>query len=450
MDKDQENQHLLRQTLWLILAAMFYTVCFNVVYIYVLANRYEYFSFHPVLLEDLLIFGCVAILPVIFMPRMLKKPSSIIIWLLYILVFIPSCIIPLFALNINRPYLFSNLLIMIICFMILNVVRMLKTIHFPAIRINEKIIWFLFECLVSLVLIAVFVKYRKIMHLSSISTVYEQRKIAARAIVSRSIFAYLIFWLESVICPFLIVCGVFLKKYIALLIGICGQLMVYSIFAGKGTLFSIVFLIAMLLFFKIKKNKLSLTAFFYYIIIFIGLSVLVDHLIFHHGFMVGHFVRRVLYIPGLLTGWYFVFFQHYSHYFLSKSILRSFIVSPYSVVIPHQVSYFITGRTGIDANANYFASAYANFGRFGMLIYSFILMLILWVLDGLSSKWPKPIIYTLAFFISFSLINTDLLVFLCTHGVIILFFLLYLLVPQKLNKRTKEVKISYQKNGDKV
>ena len=124
------------------------------------------------------------------------------------------------------------------------------------------------------------------------------------------------------------------------------------------------------------------------------------------------------------------FFDSNPFVYLSYTFLNPFVDYPYANGIPIEVGYFIFGRWS-DANANYLAGAYANFGLAGMIIYSVVLGFILHVFDGISQFWPKNIVYTIIVWAGYNFVSTDLFTTLITHGFLLWLVLLYLFVPRK-------------------
>ena len=89
-------------------------------------------------------------------------------------------------------------------------------------------------------------------------------------------------------------------------------------------------------------------------------------------------------MPGLLTGLYFTFFSSHQQMMLSHSVLRSFFNNPYSSEPPVLMGQVYFPGSGMYANANLWADAFANFGYLGVFVFSALLGLLLWLYDSIT------------------------------------------------------------------
>ena len=107
--------------------------------------------------------------------------------------------------------------------------------------------------------------------------------------------------------------------------------------------------------------------------------------------------------------------------------MSPFLTYPYDISLTHVIGQYI-GYEGMGANNGYVSSGFAHAGYFGVLFYSFILGLLLKLINDMTyDKLP------LWFSISISigplrtvLINSDLFTSMLTHGLFISLIIIFL------------------------
>jgi len=121
-------------------------------------------------------------------------------------------------------------------------------------------------------------------------------------------------------------------------------------------------------------------------------------------------------VPGQLTAYYYDYFTSHPPYYLSFSVLRSFVPSPYDTEAPYLIGrvYFNTGE---DANANLWADAIANFGLIGVIPASLLLGVVLWLFDWVASGRDLRLVAPLAALAGLGLSNGALLTTILTGGI---------------------------------
>jgi len=90
-------------------------------------------------------------------------------------------------------------------------------------------------------------------------------------------------------------------------------------------------------------------------------------------------------VPGQLTAYYYDFFSSHPTYLLSESFLRWFSQPPYSLTAPYVIGTVYFHDPSLDANANLWADAMANFGLIGVIPFTIVLGAALWILDAMAS-----------------------------------------------------------------
>jgi len=137
--------------------------------------------------------------------------------------------------------------------------------------------------------------------------------------------------------------------------------------------------------------------------------------------------RRIFYVPSFLTFVYYEFFTNNAKVFWSNSFMSFFIDYPYNESVPFVIGNFLNDST-LYANNSFFSTSYMNAGIFGIILYSFIMSFILFVLDIISLRIDKNIVLSLSLLPFFQVFTSaDLMTSLLTYGIGVLLVVLYLI-----------------------
>lgn len=129
-------------------------------------------------------------------------------------------------------------------------------------------------------------------------------------------------------------------------------------------------------------------------------------------------VDRLFVTPPALHALYFNYFSTHPLGLLQGTVGGAF-GSTYDESIIAVVSKFYWGRV-FDPNVGWIGDAFANFGAFGVLIYSLILALTLRLADGfVDERTPNGVVEGLLFGFAFGITNSALLTSLLTGGYIV-------------------------------
>lgn len=137
-------------------------------------------------------------------------------------------------------------------------------------------------------------------------------------------------------------------------------------------------------------------------------------------------LRRVLFVPSLLSYYYYDFFSVNQVDYFKQSFLRLLgYKSSYGIPITFMIGeiYF----SGANANAGLFSDAYYNLGSIGVIIMPIFIILLIKIFRGVTNKVNDKIIIASVITITFSLINSSIFTVILTHGflatIIVLFFI---------------------------
>jgi hypothetical protein len=237
--------------------------------------------------------------------------------------------------------------------------------------------------------------------------------------------AYCMNWQSFVINPFLMAYGLLSRKYYWVVLGLLGELAIYALGGLKQVLFALVIVLGL---FVIQRYRTAGLAFLWYTTAFVTVCVAFDQFVFHTiSGMTSMFIRRLVFMPGQLTGYYYDFFSNNNFALLGHSILRGFVTYPYSLPPPKLIGAAYFGRDTTNANVNFLGDGFANFGFAGMVGTTVLLAVLLWIIDSISTSRSKSLVIIMLGVPAIEIANSGLLTCIANHGVGLAILLLYLL-----------------------
>src|SRR5713101_8275653 len=106
----------LRVRAWLALGAFIYVIALSWTYVHIVAPAFTYlgyglvgWSWWPVFVATAL-----AVVPAIWLPQSLGRPSQVVYWMLYLLVYVPSLAIPVLAVDPQAGTVLAHGLVLLV------------------------------------------------------------------------------------------------------------------------------------------------------------------------------------------------------------------------------------------------------------------------------------------------------------------------------------------------
>lgn len=368
-----------------------------------------------------------AALPSLWVPITLKRPSQVMYWMLYLLVLVPACIVPIYALEDQS----SGPLLLAVClaamFALTGIVYHLPLLPVPRLHLKS------YEFGVILVLLSIAFNALLVsgfgfrFHYVSFQDIYSVRAQFQNTLDQTSpLVAYAIGWQAWVINPFVLAMGLRSRRISWVLAGAVGQFAIYSITGFRAMFFSACLLLYLLWAMRSAKafgTRLAST----WTAIFASACALQ---FFGYSLIPAALVgMRMTALPGLLTGYYFEFFSSHPKALLAHSILKSVFHYPYAVQPPYLIGYLYFHSASNDANANLWADAYANFGYAGIVCFTLLLAVVMWLYDSVAAGRDKRLAALVIGLPAFALANGGLLTTLLTNGIGLVMLLVYLMPP---------------------
>lgn len=129
-------------------------------------------------------------------------------------------------------------------------------------------------------------------------------------------------------------------------------------------------------------------------------------------------IRRFIIVPGILSGAYVETFSSMDKAHWAYSFMGGFLDYPYSVAPSYLVGGLYFNRPDMNANANFFADGYANWGFYGVLVEAALIVLLLWLIDSSSFGLPNEFASLVFVVPAIAFANSSAFTTALTHGVV--------------------------------
>jgi hypothetical protein len=429
---NQPRSH--RERLWLVLAIFAYVCCFHLVYVYYLNREVVYFGFvyEPAALRYVALGWTLSVLPSFWMPLRLARPSQLAYWILYVVVLIPSMLVPVYVNLVESGETIMLMLTLFVGFIIVGLSHLV-----PLLRVRSKSLtapffkWLIGACLL---LSAAWVLYvfRGALSLVSFQSVYDVR-FNAEDVMEGSHVSYAAMLLSGALDPFLMGWGLYSKRPLLFIAGALGQLLVYASWGTKGSFSSILFVGAFYLLIRSNRRPFALKLMGCLVAVFFAVAGLYlaggskPGAIF--SFALFFLFVRIFSVQGLLSAQYYDFFKHnpLTHY-SSVNVIGWFIHYPYAHPVGIEVGYSVTGDPLYDAVAHFWAyDGIAAWGLPGILVISIVCALVFWLLDSAAQRHDPRFAGLVTCYAAYNLANISLFTSLLSGGLWAIMLLLYLM-----------------------
>ena len=372
-----------------------------------------------------LVVAAVAALPAAWLPLAARRPSTLVLWALYLLGYVPTIVVPVFIngrLGAPLPFDLALLGSMATLSLILRVRP--PRVALPQLSI-ATLTWLLTGlALLSLFYIAASYGVHAPPSLASVYTTRASFDIATAGTIGGG---YIVPWAGNVINPTLIALGIARRRAALVILAALGELLIYADTGYKNVLFAIA--LAPVVYFMIARARR-----WFGLVASLG-SALILVLAAPAGSITGNWsialANRVFAIPGQIGYYYYQYFSLHQKDHLAHSFLRWFTHSSYSQALPKVVGSAYFPRSNPDANAHFWADAFANFGFAGIAAFTLVLGLVLWLGDGLGRRRDARVAGPMLVIAGLTLGSSGLFTTILTQG-LWLALLLMALMPSGL------------------
>lgn len=413
-----------RSLLIIPIAVLVYAIILHHVFVTLIQPTFAYtgYQYTEAPVEVTIVSGLVAIAVALALPRVPKRPSSVILWILYVVVVCPAILtLPymgpmgpwvavLFGLGIGASLVAAAL----VTFRREGVLKAFR-------GVSPTTFWLLITAFTALTY--VYIAFTTGLQLSylSLNDVYDQREDYHEALAASSLLGYLVSTQANVVNPIVLARLIQKRQWGWVPFIVAAQLLLYTATGFRSVLLSIIAIPLMILLFKQARPRMITLMWgaaglllICWVIDTAGNSITLSSL----------FGRRFLYTPARLSGLYFEWFSNNPLAMLGNSVLRPFIDSPYEYSPARTISLWVTGSPAQSMNANVFAAGFAEFGWVGLLGVGVLLGIYLRLLDKAASGLPIWLVAAVVVMPSITLSNTALHTAMLSHGLLALMVLL--------------------------
>lgn len=367
-----------------------------------------------------------ALAPSFWMPVKLERPSMVAYWILYLCVIVPVTWIPFHTLDCHPADYTPFALTYLVCFYLLGLSFRLSRWHVPRPNVpQDAFVFGTFALAVAMTLLVWSTNgFRFDLGLQSM---YTRRRAAGETIPMGSALSYVKGNLASAVQPFVFAVGLARRSWILIGLSVFAGVVGFSVDGSKTSAFIPLFLLGLYpLLTKFRNNfglLFPLATFGLVLVAFLG------HMLTKNPAIPVVTTWRLFDVKGLLTGYYWEFFSQNPKTFLSDGILRGFFDNPYPYAAPEQIGLVYFGSSETNSNANLWASAYGDFGVFGMILVTAVLALVFRLIDSMAVNRGFLIPAFLASFLGMKLTDVALDTSILSHGTLAIVLLIYFLPP---------------------
>lgn len=409
------------------LALFAWTSAFFFLLFYVYATvlrRWEYSGLWYEAPTALQLTGCylIAIAPLWLMRQRIDRFSTFFHWIIYFFVYIPVVLITVLQGLSEEPFALP-----LTCLASFVLVLAMPKIRQPdyVTYLKPHVFWLLFWAIYAACLGYVLSKFHGQLALVSFFEVYEQRSISS-AIVAASFVGYASAALANALNPFLMAYGIVRKHRALFLLGVLGQVLIYSTNGLKFVLLSaLVIPVFYLLIFRRDPLAWKLGAI---VAASVFLPLLTVSVLDVETFEAVNYLAAIVFVRtyglvGALTGIYHEFFSAHPYTYLSHvNVVGLFVEYPYDQSIGQVVGASM--GSGMNANANFWATdGLASGGLIGVLVIGPILGAALRFVDGLVPCENAKMLCIASIPAAISITNASLFTTFLTGGVLLVMVL---------------------------
>jgi hypothetical protein len=373
----------------------------------------------------------VAVLPAVWLPIAVSRPSQVAQWVLFVLGYVPTILFPYYVLGTGFEGILPFTLAVAGSFALLSAISGIRLggTSRPTIpmRTFENMAIGLALLLAAYIILAFGFSFS----LPSLGNVYDVRSSFDQAVINASLpfVAYIVDWSLYVASPLLMLLGLRSHRYGMLAGGLALELLVYSTTGYKSAVLSFLLVVPLLVLLARRfRGAFGVSLPAAGAILVLG-SVAWDQI---SGTILASFlfIHRAIALPGQLVADYYDFFSNHRQFELTQSIFAFLGPTPFDLPPPRLIGAVYFNAPSEDANANLWADAFANFGLVGVIAFTITLGLVLIFLDNAATGRDLRVTGPIAGLMAIVLSNSALLTTILTHGLAFAIVLFYFM-PQE-------------------
>jgi hypothetical protein len=358
----------------------------------------------------------IAVAVAVTLPTHIRRPSHLIIWVVYVVAGMPSIVVPHYigqlapgeALSISAQVGVASLLI--------NAIggrgafgRLL-----PRHISHPFGFWMCILTFTAIVYAYMAANIGLGLRVPSLTDVYDVRLEYRSELTAVGLLGYLLPIQANIVNPVIMLRGIYSRQPWWVVGGFFGQVAIFSASGLKSVILSTPAVILFAVLFMRNKRPVGANVIWGAVVGALAATGF-DRLTGGDAWTsIG--VRRFLLTPGLLTGAYFHIFNPLAKAHWAYSFLSPILHYPYSVSPSFLVGRLYFSRPELNANASIFADGFANWGFAGLFVETFVLIVALWAVDSASRGMPVAVSALVFTVPAIALANSSVFTTLLTHG----------------------------------
>ena len=399
-----------RSSVLFFIALVVYKILLSLIYINFMSVVIAYYGFDykPNIFLSFLSWA-VYLMLILFIKSDFQRPSEFFLFIFFILIIAPMLILMEYGGKSTSYFSLTLASFLVSKYFILR----LPKLKIPRIKNGNMFALSLALIIIGSVFSMFFLSNASINFDLSVVTVLREN---TADIYFGGIWGYLTPWVSKVLLPFLFSVALFKKRYLVALLLIGILLLTFGITGHRSIAILPIFALGIF----IARNKGHKN--FYILIGFMSLLFLIYILFLYFDNVFADIIifRRALFLPSFLNYSYYDFFVNNEFIYYSNTFLSIFFDYPYSESLSNLI---IQG-----ANTGFLGTSYAHGGPAGMIIISFLVGMVLRVLDSFCGDEQDT-----SFFISYvsfpilaMLTSAAFFTSLLTQGVFLAIFISWL------------------------
>jgi hypothetical protein len=433
---------------WLLMASWLYVLAFHFAYVNYIIIEWAYwgFTYRPPGTSEIALMGFLVTLGAMLMPTMLTRGSSIMLLLLYQMVYLPVVMVTL-SLDTDRVVVYGEALgALAIAFGIACIAarRKNRIVSVPA-RTPDRLFIKLITASWGICFVTLAVTFWSVIGFAGLSEVYEQRALGA---APNALIGYMQTYLGLVFSPALMTIGLTKKKVWPFLLGAAGCLLIYVIAAQRTVFLLPAGLIA--LHFILQRNNVIFRSTAFPMVV-IAAAVFLSACFWKQSELASlictYLTGRTIAVPGLTFSQYhdlfgsndFTWWSHVRGIGRFVAPPDGFLGDPFWPRLGNIVGDRVYKRPEINVNANLYSSdGLAAAGSLGVLVVGLVFAIWLRLIDRVSAEWDRSFVVLTMFPVGLALTNAQFSTAMLSFGG--LFWLLFFMAW----KPSETVRVSNQ------
>ena len=364
----------------------------------------------------------------VFMPRTLQFPSDWILWLLFVVVLLPSSLIPYLARDdVALAYLaFLAIAAGSASFSAVflrgwrrRAVR--KAVRVPVGRYLTSLHMLLLvaSCIA---LPGIWAAFGFSLEVLGLIDPYEMRLRfrEVEAVRTGGMVAYALRWQGHVVGPALVWTSLSRRSWGGLSVALLGQYTIYAVSGIRQVAVGTALVLGYWLYTRLRREHAVTFATPLFALCGVMALAWVTDLLTDTVTSTSLAVRRLLATPGLLSWHYIDYFSGRPKLNYADSFLSAWVESPYGDRVPFLIGRLMYGESTVSANANIWADGFANLGFAGVVLASVGCFAVAGSIDLLAYKSRATgVAVAMVLTPAISLANTALGSAMLTHGLLV-------------------------------